>query len=100
MQHYNNQQTVLREDQKVLANSYTGLVRNSIVNKALGVENSYVLLALQSTDSSLLVTLSSLHIEFYELYWRIFSLNPIICTDPDLNVIGCGRRQLYIEPWW
>ena len=47
-----------------------------------------------------MVALNSLHIEFYELYWRIFSLNPIIRTDSHFDVISCGGRQLYIEPWW
>ena len=42
--------------------------------------------------------LKSLHVEFQELYWRIFSSN--ITADPDLNVISCGGRQLYVEPWW
>ena len=43
---------------------------------------------------------SSFHVEFYELYWSIFITNPCSTTDPDLDVIGCGGRQLYIEPWW
>ena len=41
-----------------------------------------------------------LHIEFHELYRCVFISNPLITTDPDLNVIGCGRMQFYIEPWW
>ena len=49
--------------------------------------------ATNSTHYSLFtvsVTSSSFHIELYELYWRIFKLNPIITTDPDLSVISCG----------
>ena len=49
---------------------------------------------------AMLVMSSSLHIEFNELYRSIFISNLLISTDPDLNVISCGRRQLYIEPWW
>ena len=49
---------------------------------------------------AVLVMFSLFHIEFHELYWRIFISNTFITTDPDLNVISCGRRQLYIEPWW
>ena len=43
---------------------------------------------------------SSFDIEFYELYWSIFIPNPLIATDPDLDVISCGGRQSYIDPWW
>ena len=43
---------------------------------------------------------SSLHIEFHELYWRIFISSSFITTDPDLDVITCGGRERYIEPWW
>ena len=67
------------------------------------LKTSYILLAThQSTDPVYcMVALISLHIEFYELYWRIFSLNPIIRTDSHFDVISCGGRQLYIEPgWW
>ena len=66
------------------------------------IENSCILLAThQSTDPVYcMVALSSLHIEFYELYWRIFSLNSIIRTDSHFDVMSCGGRQLYIEPWW
>ena len=49
---------------------------------------------------AMLVMSSSLHIEFNELYWSVFISNGLITTDPDLDVISCGRRQLYIEPWW
>ena len=67
-------------------------------------DSYYQLLVLDSTKSSLFavsVTSSSFHKEFHELYWRIFTLNPIITTDPHLNVISCGERQSYIEPrWW
>ena len=52
------------------------------------------------TNSSLLVMSSSFDIEFYELYWSIFIPNPLIATDPDLDVISCGGRQSYIDPWW
>ena len=49
---------------------------------------------------AVLIVFSSLDIKFDELYWSIFISNPFITTDPDLEVINCGRRQLYIEPWW
>ena len=39
-------------------------------------------------------------VKFNELYWSIFIVNTLISTDPDLNVISCGRRQCYVEPWW
>jgi len=42
---------------------------------------------------------SSPHIEFNELYRRIFILNSIT-TESDFNVIGRGIGQLYIEPRW
>ena len=41
-----------------------------------------------------------LHIEFHELYRRVFISNPFITADPDLNVISWGGRQFYIESWW
>ena len=44
---------------------------------------------------------SSLHVELYELYRSIFISNPIIPTDPDLDIISCVGRQCHIEPrWW
>ena len=44
---------------------------------------------------------SSFYIKFNDLYRSIFIYNCFISTDPNLNVISCGRRQLYIEPrWW
>ena len=43
---------------------------------------------------------SSFHIELNELYRSIFISNSSITTDPNLNVISCGRRQCYVEPWW
>ena len=49
---------------------------------------------------AVIIVFSSLDIKFHELYRSIFPFNPFITTDPDLNVISCGRRQLYIEPWW
>ena len=47
------------------------------------------------TDSSLftvLVVSSSLDIKFHELYWRTIDISPLIATDPDFNVVGCGGR--------
>ena len=43
---------------------------------------------------------SSFDVELYELYWSVFVSTSLITTDPDFNVVSCGRRQLYIEPWW
>ena len=43
---------------------------------------------------------TSLHVEFHELYWSIFIITPTSHTDSDLNLISCGGRQCYIEPWW
>ena len=44
---------------------------------------------------------SSFHIEFHELYRRIFVINPTITTDSDRNVISRGGRQCHVEPrWW
>ena len=63
----------------------------------------YYWMQLHATKSNLFTVFimsSSLHIEFHEMYWRIANSNPNIITDPDLNVISCGRRQLYTEPWW
>ena len=59
----------------------------------------------QSTNSNsnlfaMSVMSSSLNVEFDELHRSIFISNPSITADPDLDVISCGRRQLYIEPWW
>ena len=56
--------------------------------------HSTTLLA-NNTDSSLftaLVVSSSLDIKFHELYWSIIDMTTFIITDPDLDIIGCGRR--------
>ena len=50
---------------------------------------------------TLSILFCSLYIQLYHLYWRIFISKICPITDPDLDVIGCRRRQLYIEPrWW